>query len=49
MDTVNLKQLTAGICLLGETPFSGFAIETFPDGNLATQMALMRDVTRRWH
>jgi len=60
MDTVNLNQLTTeegGIYLLGEVPFSGFAIETFPDGKLQTQMALMHGrqdgrqdgVTRRWH
>jgi len=56
MDTVNLNQLIVGedgVYLLGETPFSGFAIETFPEGNLATQMSLMRGrqdgVTRRWH
>jgi hypothetical protein len=56
METINLNQLTRGesdTYLLGELPFSGFAIETFPDGNLATQMALMHGrqdgVTRRWH
>jgi antitoxin component YwqK of YwqJK toxin-antitoxin module len=56
METVNLNQLTAGkggIYLLAERPFSGFAIETFLDGRLATQMSLMRGlqdgVTRRWH
>jgi len=45
METINLNQLTAGesgIYLLGEAPLSGFAIETFPDGSLATQMSLMR-------
>jgi antitoxin component YwqK of YwqJK toxin-antitoxin module len=56
METVHLNQLSAnenGIYLLGNTPFSGFAIETFPDGSLQTQVALMRGlqdgVTRRWH
>jgi hypothetical protein len=56
METVNLNQLTlaeGNIFLLGETPFSGFAIETFPDGRLRTQMSLMRGiedgVTRCWH
>jgi hypothetical protein len=56
METVNLTQLTVGeggIYLLGEAPFSGFAIETFPDGSLQTQMSLTRGqldgVTRRWH
>jgi hypothetical protein len=56
METVNLNQLTAnenGIYLLVNTPFSGFAIETFPDGSLQTQVALMHGlqdgVTRRWH
>jgi hypothetical protein len=38
--------------LLNETPFSGFAIEEFPDRRLATQMSLMHGgldgVTRRW-
>jgi len=45
METVNLTQLTireGGNYLFGETPFSGFAIETFPDGRLRTQMPLMR-------
>jgi antitoxin component YwqK of YwqJK toxin-antitoxin module len=56
METVNLNQPSAnenGIYLLGNTPFSGFAIETFPDGSLQTQVALMHGlqdgVTRRWH
>jgi hypothetical protein len=56
METVNLNQLSAnenGLCSLGEAPFSGFAIETFPDGSLQTQMSLMHGfqdgVTRRWH
>jgi len=56
METINLNQLTrggSGIYLLGEAPFSGFAIETFPDGKLKTQMSLMSGrldgVTRRWH
>jgi YD repeat-containing protein len=56
METVNLSQLTVAdgnIYLLGETPFSGFAIETFDDGQLRTQMSLLRGledgVTRRWH
>lgn len=56
METVNLSQLAAdegGIYLLRGVPFSGFAIETFPDGRLRTQMPFMRGlhdgVTRRWH
>ena len=56
METVNLNQLTASegsIYLVGGVPFSGFAIETFPDGRLQTQMPLMRGlqdgVTRHWH
>jgi antitoxin component YwqK of YwqJK toxin-antitoxin module len=56
METMNLNQLTlgeAGIYLHGGILFSGFAIETSPDGTLRTQMALMRGVrdgvTRRWH
>jgi len=56
METINVNQLTSGeggIYLLAETPFSGFAIETFPDGRLLTQMSLMHGrldgVTRRWH
>jgi len=56
METINLNQLTAGesgIYLLAEAHFSGFAIETFADGSLATQMSLKRGmhdgVTRRWH
>jgi len=28
--------------LFNDVPFSGFAIETFRDGSLATQMSLMR-------
>jgi len=41
METVNLNQLAVGeggIYLLGEVPFFGFAIETFPDGKLQMQM-----------
>ena len=56
METVNLNQLIAGeggFYLLGGVPFSGVAIETFPDGRLQTQMPLMcglqEGVTRRWH
>jgi antitoxin component YwqK of YwqJK toxin-antitoxin module len=56
METINLNQLTvgeAGTYLHGEIPFSGFAIETFPDGRLLTHMSLMHGqldgVTRRWH
>ena len=56
METMNLSQLTNnedGIRSLGEKPFSGFAIETFPDGSLQTQMSLMHGredgFTRRWH
>ncbi len=56
METLNLNELTTnedGICLLGNSPFSGFAIETFPDGKLQTQMSLMHGlqdgVTRRWN
>jgi antitoxin component YwqK of YwqJK toxin-antitoxin module len=41
-----------GIYLRGITAFSGFAIETFPDGRLQAQMSLMHGlqdgVTRRW-
>ncbi len=54
METVNLNQLTCadgGVYLFGGMPFSGFAIETFRDGTLQTQMSLMRGlqdgVTRR--
>jgi antitoxin component YwqK of YwqJK toxin-antitoxin module len=57
METVNLNQLTragdGSIYLFNDVPFSGFAIETFPDGKLQTQMTLMLGlqdgVTRRWH
>jgi antitoxin component YwqK of YwqJK toxin-antitoxin module len=56
METLNLDQLRrgeGGTYLHGDTPFSGFAIETFPDGSLQTQMILMRGVldgvARRWH
>jgi antitoxin component YwqK of YwqJK toxin-antitoxin module len=56
METVNLNELITGengIYLRGITAFSGFAIETFPDGRLQAQMSLMRGikdgVTRQWH
>ena len=56
METVNLNQLICddgGVYLFGGSPFSGFAVEIFPDGSLQTQMLLMHGhqdgVTRRWH
>ena len=56
VETVNLNKLTCeegGAYLFGGSPFSGFAIEIFPDGSLQTQMSLMHGhqdgVTRRWH
>jgi antitoxin component YwqK of YwqJK toxin-antitoxin module len=56
METVHLNQLTradGGAYFFDGIPFSGFAIETFPDGKLQTQMSLMHGlqdgVTRRWH
>ena len=55
MQTINLDQLSCDgrAYLMDGIPFSGFAIETFRDGTLRTQMSLMHGrgdgVTRRWH
>ena len=56
METANLNQPTYcnGVAYLFDgIPFSGFAIETFPDGTLQTQISFMHGredgVTRRCH